>query len=194
MGERTCRFVTLGCKVNQYDTQLVRQALTQAGYREARLNEAAALCVVNTCTVTHRADSEGRRVIRRLARQNPGTRIVVMGCYAARDPQPLRNLPGVVAVVDEPGEVGNVLRQFGVERMPRGIAKFEGHHRAFVKVQDGCILNCTFCIIPRVRPSLRSRPPEEIESEIWRLVDAGFHEIVLTGIHSLSWETNVSRC
>jgi threonylcarbamoyladenosine tRNA methylthiotransferase MtaB len=183
MTDRTCRFITLGCKANQYDTQIVREALTGAGFREARSGESAELCVVNTCTVTHQADADGRYFIRRLARDNPGTRIVVMGCYAARDPQLLRGLPGVAAVIEHPERIAEALRPFGVARVPRGISRFAGHHRGFVKVQDGCILHCTFCIIPQVRPSLRSRSPEDIEAEVRRLVSAGYREVVLTGIH-----------
>jgi len=183
MQELTCRFVTLGCKVNQYDTQLVREALLDAGYREARPGERAALCVVNTCTVTDKADADGRYEIRKLLRQDPAAKIVVMGCYATRAPREVRALPGVAAVIEHRDRLAEELAQFGVKRLPRGISKFAGHHRAFVKVQDGCLLNCTFCIIPQVRPSLRSRPPDEIEAEVCRLVAAGFHEIVLTGIH-----------
>ncbi len=193
MSERTCRFVTLGCKVNQYDTQLVREALFGAGFREAAPGEPAALCVVNTCTVTEHADADGRYEIRKLLRRNPGAKIFVMGCYAARAPDELRKLDGVAAVVEHRDRLGDELKQFGVERMPSGIARFDGHHRAFVKVQDGCILNCTFCIIPQVRPSLRSRPLEEIEAEVWRLVTAGFREIVLTGIHLGHYGVEFSR-
>lgn len=84
---RTCRLITLGCKVNQYETQLVREALLQSGYREANDDESADLCVVNTCTVTNNGDSRSRQVIRQLSRQNPGTKTIVMGCYATRDPR-----------------------------------------------------------------------------------------------------------
>ena len=81
-----CKLVTLGCKVNQYETQLVKEALLQNGYAEAAEDEQADLCVVNTCTVTSQGDSKSRQVIRKLSRENPGTRTVVMGCYATRDP------------------------------------------------------------------------------------------------------------
>ena len=83
----TCRLVTLGCKVNQYETQLVKEALVSGGYREAEEGESADICVVNTCTVTATGDSKGRQLIRQLARRNPGTRTIVMGCYATRDPK-----------------------------------------------------------------------------------------------------------
>jgi threonylcarbamoyladenosine tRNA methylthiotransferase MtaB len=180
---RTCRLVTLGCKVNQYETQLVKEGLERHGFREAAEDEPAELCVVNTCTVTGEADSKARQVIRQLAKRNPDTRTVVFGCYAAREPETLEKLPGVVAVVPDNRELPDVMQRFGVFDWPTGISRFDGHRRAFVKVQDGCILNCTYCIIPQVRPGLRSRTPEEIETEVRRLVDNGYKEIVLTGIH-----------
>jgi len=177
------RTVTLGCKVNQYETEYVREGLLKIGYRDAQGDEPAALCVVNTCTVTAEGDSKSRQVIRQLARRNPGTRIVVMGCYATRAPQEVAALPGVVEVLTDKRELPDLLGRFGVRDVPTGISGFAGHHRAFVKVQDGCILNCTFCIIPQVRPVMSSRPAEHILDEVRRLLDAGFREIVLTGIH-----------
>ncbi|MER3440682.1 MAG: tRNA (N(6)-L-threonylcarbamoyladenosine(37)-C(2))-methylthiotransferase MtaB [Gemmataceae bacterium] len=186
-------WVTFGCKVNQYDTQRVREALEQAGYMEAHTGETPDLCVVNTCTVTHEADAQARQMIRRLARQWPHAGIVVMGCYAHRDPEAFRRLPNVVAVVAAPEQLTGVLQRFGVERLPAGITRFERHARAFVKVQDGCLLNCTFCIIPKVRPTLCSRPIEDIEAEVRRLVDGGYREIVLTGIHLGHYGIDLSR-
>lgn len=179
----TCRLVTLGCKVNQYETQLVKEALEQHGYREAAAEEPAELCIVNTCTVTGEADSKARQVIRQLARQNPDAQTVVFGCYAARDRPTLEKLPGVFAVVPDNRELPDVLQRFGIWDWPAGISRFDGHRRAFVKVQDGCILNCTYCIIPQVRPGLRSRTPAEIVAEVRRLIDNGYREIILTGIH-----------
>lgn len=181
--DRTCRLVTLGCKVNQYETQLVKESLERAGYREAADEEPADLCVVNTCTVTAEADSKARQVVRQLARRQPGAQTVIFGCYAAREPEALAQLPGVVAVIGDNRELPDVFQRFGVTNWPTGISRFDGHRRAFVKVQDGCILNCTYCIIPQVRPGLRSRTPDEIVAEVERLVDAGYKEIILTGIH-----------
>ena len=181
--DRTCRLVTLGCKVNQYETQLVKEALERAGWREARQDEPAGLCVVNTCTVTSEADSKARQAIRQLAKAQPGAQTVVFGCYAAREPEALSRLPGVAAVVGDNRELPDVFQRFGVSDWPTGISRFDGHRRAFVKVQDGCILNCTYCIIPHVRPGLRSRDPDEIVSEVAGLVERGYKEIVLTGIH-----------
>lgn len=183
MTDRTCRLVTLGCKVNQYETQLVKEALLQNGFREAQEEESADLCVVNTCTVTGEADSKGRQLIRQLARKNPGTRTVVMGCYATREPEVLAKLPGVFEVVEDKRELPDVFDRLGVVDIPNGISEFSGRKRAYVKVQDGCILKCTYCIIPSVRPGLQSRSPEDIEAEVRRLIDNGYKEIVIAGIH-----------
>src|SRR5436190_20377724 len=180
---RTCRLVTLGCKVNQYETQFVKETLEASGYREAGPDEAADLCVLNTCTVTAEGDAKSRQLVRRLHQANPAAAIVVMGCYATRDPDAVGRLPGVTRVVTDKERLAEELRPFGVRRLPRGIRRFDGHQRAFVKVQDGCLLSCTFCIIPRVRPGLRSRGPEEIAEEVGNLVAGGCREVVLTGIH-----------
>lgn len=191
--KRTCRLVTLGCKVNQYETQLVKEALEQNGFREAGEGEPADLCVVNTCTVTSEGDAKSRKIIRQLSRQNPGTRTIVMGCYATRDPQAVEKLPGVFEVVTDKRELPDVLSRHGVHDIPTGISYFEGRKRAYVKVQDGCILRCTYCIIPQVRPGLRSRPAEEIEDEVRRLVDNGYKEIVISGIHVGHYGVESSR-
>jgi threonylcarbamoyladenosine tRNA methylthiotransferase MtaB len=180
---RTCRLVTLGCKVNQYEMQYVKEMLEASGYREAATQEPADLCIVNTCTVTHEADAKGRQLIRRLAQNNPAAAIVVMGCYATRDPETVSRLPGVAKVITDKTHLAEELRPFGVIAARTGISRFDGHQRAFVKVQDGCLLNCSYCIIPHVRPTPRSRPIEEIVEEVERLVLGGCHEIVLTGIH-----------
>lgn len=180
---RRMRLVTLGCRVNQYETQLVKEALERIGYREAAEEESADLCVVNTCTVTNNADSRSRQVIRQLAKKNPGTRTLVMGCYATRDPAAIAKLPAVFEVVTDKRELPDVLAREGVYDMPAGISRFEGRKRAYVKVQDGCILKCSYCIIPQVRPGLQTRSADDIEDEVRRLVDRGYQEIVLTGIH-----------
>jgi threonylcarbamoyladenosine tRNA methylthiotransferase MtaB len=190
---RTCRLVTLGCKVNQYETQYVREMLEGAGYVAAPEGQPADLCVVNTCTVTGEGDAKGRQLVRRLHQHNPGAAIVVMGCYATRDPGAVSRLPGVTAVVTDKGRLVDELRPFGVTAAPAGIARFDDHQRAFVKVQDGCLLNCSYCIIPSVRPTVRSRPAEEIADEIGRLVAAGYHEAVLTGIHLGHYGIDLSR-
>lgn len=184
MTQSRLRTLTLGCKVNQYETEFVRQGLVDAGaFRDALPDEAADLCVVNTCTVTNEGDSKSRQAIRRLARQNPDARLVVMGCYATRAPEELAQLPGVVEVVTDKRELPDLLGRFGVVDVPDGISRFGDRHRAYIKVQDGCLLRCSYCIIPKVRPQMSSRPLQEVVNEAQRLVENGYREIVLTGIH-----------
>jgi len=175
--------VTLGCKVNQYETEYVREGLLGVGYRDGEQHEAADLCLVNTCTVTNEGDAKSRQVIRRLARDNPHARIIVMGCYATRAPGEVAALPNVAEVVTDKRELPDLLGRFGVVDIPTGISSFGNRHRAYVKVQDGCLLRCSYCIIPQVRPALYSRPMPHILDEVRRLVDNGYREIVLTGVH-----------
>jgi threonylcarbamoyladenosine tRNA methylthiotransferase MtaB len=179
----TLKTLTLGCKVNQYETELVREGFSSAGFRDAEDGEPADLCVVNTCTVTAEGDSKSRHAIRRLARENPAARIVVMGCYATRAPDELAKLPNVAEVITDKREIPDLLGRFGVVDIPTGISKFGHRHRAYVKVQDGCLLRCSYCIIPYVRPHFSSRPLAHVLEEVRRLVDNGYREIVLTGIH-----------
>ena len=189
--------VTLGCKVNQYETEFIREGLAQIGYQDAEQDEAADLCIVNTCTVTNEGDSKSRKVIRQLARDNPDSRIVVMGCYATRAPEEVEALPNVVEVVTDKRELPDMLGRFGVVDIPTGISGFGNRHRAYVKVQDGCLLRCSYCIIPHVRPALTSRPMQHILEEVDRLVANGYREIVLTGIHighyGVDWNMNKPR-
>jgi threonylcarbamoyladenosine tRNA methylthiotransferase MtaB len=183
MSQPTVKTYTLGCKVNQYETEFVREGLVGIGYRDAEPQEPADLCVVNTCTVTGEADAKSRQAIRRLARQNPHARIVVMGCYATRAPHEVAQLPGVAEVVTDKREIPDLLGRFGVVDIPTGISQFRNRHRAYVKLQDGCMLRCSYCIIPHVRPQLHSRAPEHVLAEVERLISNGYREIVLTGIH-----------
>ena len=188
---------TLGCKVNQYETEFVREGLLGMGYQDAGEGEPADLCVVNTCTVTAEGDSKSRQVIRRMARENPASKIVVMGCYATRAPEEVATLPNVTEVVTDKRELPDLLGRFGVTDVPTGISGFGRRHRAYVKVQDGCLLRCSFCIIPHVRPTLTSRPMPHILDEVRRLVDRGFREVVLTGIHlghyGVDWNRRASK-
>lgn len=188
---------TLGCKVNQYETELVRQGLQTIGYEDAHDGESADLCIVNTCTVTETGDAKSRQVVRRLNRENPDARIVVMGCYATRAPEEVSALPGVVEVLTDKRELGDLMGRFGVIDVPTGLSGFAGRKRAYVKVQDGCLLRCSYCIIPMVRPKLHSRPSQEIVDEVTRLVDAGHREVILTGIHlghyGVDWNRNKPR-
>jgi len=188
------RVATLGCKVNQYETELVRQGLQRAGYTDCEASETADVCIVNTCTVTSEGDSKSRQVVRRLNRQNPDAKIVVMGCYATRAPEEVAELPGVTEVVTDKRELPDLMSRFGVIDVPTGLDGFSGRHRAYVKVQDGCLLRCSYCIIPHVRPKLTSRPHQHIIDEVSRLTEAGHREVVLTGIHlghyGVDWNRN----
>lgn len=191
------RVVTLGCKVNQYETELVRQGLQRAGFSDCQGDEPADLCLVNTCTVTSEGDAKSRQVVRKLSRANPTARIVVMGCYATRAPEEVARLPGVVEVVRDKRELPDLMTRFGVLDVPTGLDGFSGRHRAYVKVQDGCLLRCSYCIIPHVRPELTSRPLQHILDEVQRLTSAGHREVVLTGIHlghyGVDWNRNKPR-
>jgi threonylcarbamoyladenosine tRNA methylthiotransferase MtaB len=187
------RLVTLGCKVNQYETQYVKELLEHAGWAEAGDGEPADLCLVNTCTVTHEGDAKSRQLIRRLHHDNPSAGVVVLGCYASRDPAAVRRLPGVTHVIADKERLVEELAPYGVTAPLPGISRFDGHQRAFVKVQDGCLLRCAFCIIPSVRPVVRSRPIDEVADEVLRLAEAGYQEIVLTGIHLGHYGIDLSK-
>ena len=191
------RVATLGCKVNQYETELVRQGLQRVGFEDCESSESADVCIVNTCTVTAEGDSKSRQVVRRLNRQNPDAKIVVMGCYATRAPQEVADLPGVAEVVTDKRELPDLMARFGVIDVPTGLDGFSGRHRAYVKVQDGCLLRCSYCIIPHVRPKLTSRPLQHIVDEVSRLTQAGHREVVLSGIHlghyGVDWNRNKPR-
>jgi len=191
----TLKTLTLGCKVNQYETEYVRQGLARLGYREVVDGEPVDLCIVNTCTVTATAEAKSRKAIRQLARQNPRAEIIVMGCYATQAADEVAALPsegrgtcpsewaGVVEVVTDKRQLPELLSRLGLVDPPTGISSFGSRHRAYVKVQDGCRMPCSYCIIPTVRPVLVSRPVGEVLDEIRRLVSHGHREIVLTGIH-----------
>lgn len=190
---QSVRFVTFGCKANQYDTQVLREALLRRGMTEAQSQ--ADLLVVNTCTVTAEAGRKARQLIRRVHREAPATQVCVTGCLAESEPDVLRELPGVQWVLGN-GEAKRpiqFLRELGHEfdpeelGIPAGITQFQGHTRAFLKIQDGCDQNCSFCIIPSVRGRSQSRPIPELELEVQRLVAAGHVEIVLCGIHIGHW-------
>jgi len=179
----TLKTITLGCKVNQYETEYLRQGFLQLGYQDAEENAPADLYIFNTCTVTHQADAECRKILRRLARENPAGEIIVMGCYATKAADQVREFPGVSEVVTDKRRMADVLAKRGLVQVPTGISQFARRHRAYVKVQDGCFLPCSYCIIPQVRPDVWSRPVREIADEVRRLADAGYREVVLTGVH-----------
>lgn len=187
------RFVTFGCKANQYDTQVLREALARRGWSEDR--DDAELVVINTCAVTEDATRKAKKLARRIHRERPAARIAFTGCVAESEPEILRELDGVEWVFGN-GEAKrplNFLRQIGEDvdpeelGIPAGITEFAGHTRAFLKIQDGCDQRCAFCIIPSVRGPSRSRPVAELRDEVRRLLAAGHREVVLCGIHIGHW-------
>jgi threonylcarbamoyladenosine tRNA methylthiotransferase MtaB len=178
--------VSFGCKVNQYETEYLREGLLKTGYQEAAGEDSPDLIVVNSCAVTAESEAKCRKRIRLLAKKHPHAEIVVTGCYAVRCPDDLARLPGVTQVLAGKRQVAAFLLQRSLKDLPGGISAFEGWHRAWVKVQDGCNQGCSYCIVPRVRPAPCSRPAEEVLAEVRRLVGRGYREIVLCGIH-LGW-------
>jgi len=190
---------TVGCKINQYDGQVLRERLRDLGWREAGPGEPADVCIVNTCTVTRRADEKCRKRIRRLLRKHPAARMIVTGCGATVSPDQFRAIPGVSAVLtrEETVHISDFLSE---NRVPpagdvfgRGISDFAGHSRGFMKIQDGCSARCAYCIVPAARGAPRSRPLNDVRREAERLVAAGFVEIVLAGIH-LGWYGRDLEC
>ncbi len=175
---------TFGCKANQYDTEIVRQRLEDAGCRVVSTPEAADAAIVNSCTVTHVGEGKMRALVRRLARRNPGIRTVVMGCAAAVDDGRIAALPNVAQVL--PGSdaeaVARTLGFGGTRAGGPGLRRFAAGSRAWLKVQDGCDEHCTFCATVLARGSSRSLLHEELVHEASRLAEA-HAEIVLTGVH-----------
>lgn len=198
---KTVAFHTLGCKVNQYEEQALKEIFLKEGYKNVAFQEKADVYVIITCTVTHLGDKKSRQIIRRAIKTNPDGIVVATGCYAQTSPEEVLNIPGInlvvgtqergriVSLIEETKRlkeplnlVGNIMEANHFEELPVNMA--EGRTRAFVKVQEGCDNFCSYCIIPYARGPLRSRQPENVISEIQNLVNQGFQEIVLTGIHT----------
>lgn len=197
----TIAFHTLGCKVNFYDTEAIWQLFKQEGYEQVDFESTADVYVINTCTVTNTGDKKSRQMIRRAVRRNPEAIVAVTGCYAQTSPAEIMAIPGVDLVIgtQDRDKIIPLIRQFQRDRQPinavRNIMKtrtfeeldvpdFADRTRAFLKIQEGCNNFCTFCIIPWSRGLMRSREPESVLKQARQLVDAGYQEIVLTGIHT----------
>ncbi|MCY7617386.1 tRNA (N(6)-L-threonylcarbamoyladenosine(37)-C(2))-methylthiotransferase MtaB [Bacillus pumilus] len=197
----TVAFHTLGCKVNHYETEAIWQLFKEAGYERKEYESKADVYVINTCTVTNTGDKKSRQVIRRAIRHNPDGVICVTGCYAQTSPAEIMAIPGVDIVVGTQDRhkllgyieeyrrerqpingVGNIMKARVFEELD--VPAFTDRTRASLKIQEGCNNFCTFCIIPWARGLLRSRNPEEVINQAQQLVDAGYKEIVLTGIHT----------
>lgn len=197
----TVAFHTLGCKVNHYETEAVWQLFKDQGYERVDFDRQADVYVINTCTVTNTGDKKSRQVIRRAIRKNDNAVICVTGCYAQTSPAEIMEIPGVDIVVGTQDRVKmlDYIEQYKKERQPiNGVTNimktrvyeeldvpaFTDRTRASLKIQEGCNNFCTFCIIPWARGLMRSRDPEEVINQAQQLVDAGYKEIVLTGIHT----------
>ena len=199
----TVAFHTLGCKVNQYDAQAMLELFEQAGYTPCAFQEKADVYVIMTCTVTGTGDKKSLQAVRRALRLNPEGHVVIAGCLAQRDGEKLLETTGarlvignqnrgrVVELLEEAVRTGSrmacVADVLKIPYEPLAISNHEGHTRAVLKIQEGCDRYCTYCIIPYVRGGIRSRRPEEIATEARRLAQAGFSELVLTGIHLTSY-------
>ena len=193
-------FYTLGCKVNQYETQAMTELFLNAGYRVVDFEEAADIYVVNTCTVTNLGDRKSRRMIRRAKKRNPAAFLAVTGCYAQVAPDEVAGIEGVdlvlgtdrrseIVTLCEAGKkaalVGDIMKVRGFENME--ISRYEERTRAFIKIEEGCDRFCSYCMIPFARGPVRSRPPESVVEEAKRLLSHGYREIILTGIHVASY-------
>lgn len=197
---RRIAYYTFGCRLNQYDTEAIRTLVNEGcDFETVGAREAADVYVVNTCSVTARADASARKAIRRIAAEHPAARIVVTGCYAQRAPGELAALPGVALVV---GAADRSRVAELIDRLEDGpplvavspiataksfldvpITEMTEHSRAFVKVQEGCNESCTFCIVPQTRGVSRSRAPASVLDQVRQLTGAGYVEVVLTGVH-----------
>lgn len=191
-------FATLGCKVNQYDTATMETAL-RADCEVVPFAPGADVYVVNSCTVTDRADAESRQLARRARRLNPHGRVILTGCFAQTSPQRaalpevdyvigVGRLPDILRAVHEeiPADEGRVLvhnLRKAEQVTTLGARAFAGQTRAFLKVQEGCDLFCTFCIVPMARGRSRSVAPRRVLEELRQLAERGFQEVVLTGVH-----------
>lgn len=192
--QKKFKIVSLGCRTNQYESQAYHDQLTALGYAPALDQEQAEICIVNTCTVTDSADSSSRHAIRQLARENQGSKLVVTGCFAERQPQIVEKIEGVTHVVPNANKENLLASLFPEQDLPEfSIKNFDAHTRAFVKVQDGCNSFCTYCIIPYVRGKSRSRMLPEIVQEVETLIANGFKEVVLTGINIGDFDGGIQK-
>ncbi len=200
---KTVAFHTLGCKVNTYESNAMLKIFNEAGYQEVDFKQVADVYVINTCTVTNTGDSKSRQMIRKAIRKNPKATICVVGCYSQTAPEEIEKIEGVgvvlgtqyrsdiVKYVDEHLETGEmVIKVDNVMNLRKfedlNIDRFK-NTRAFLKIQDGCNNFCTYCIIPYARGRMRSRQKESVLNQAQRLVDNGYVEIVLTGIHTAGY-------
>ena len=199
---------TLGCKVNQYDTQAMLELFQQKGFSVVSMNEDADVYLINTCTVTGVGDKKSLQLIRKNRREHPDSRLIICGCMAQQRGEELLSLGAdLVLGTQNRGKVVDLFLEAESRGTPLcavaplsddalfeplNISTQNDHTRAVLKIQEGCRNRCTYCIIPSVRGPIRSRPLNEIRDEVRRLRDAGFREVVLTGIHLSSYGKDFS--
>jgi len=191
---------TLGCKINQFESAAMTEALEQDGYSMVPFSETADIYVINSCTVTAKTDAESRRLIRRATRLNPEARVVVTGCYAQMAGEDLLKLEGVNLILgnSEKRDIAGFIRGLELQDQPKAVVSdislqksgesaplesFAEHTRAFLQVQNGCDARCAYCIVPFARGASRSVAPQEALDGMASFAAKGFKEIVLTGIH-----------
>ena len=197
---RKAAFYTLGCKVNQYETEAMIESFEKAGYETVEYTDYSDVYVINTCTVTNMSDRKSRQIIRRALELNPDAFIAVVGCYSQIAPREVLEIPGVRLVVGT-NERSRIVELVESTRSKEGklslvndimevrefeemsIKNYKSRTRAFLKIQEGCDQYCTYCIIPYARGHIRSRKPDSIIAEVEELARSGFREVVLTGIY-----------
>lgn len=196
---------TLGCKVNQYESEAIAEALTEKGFRVSAGSESCDIAIVNTCTVTAESDRKCRQLIRRIIGASPDTYVIVTGCLSQTAPEQLSRIEGVgficgnskkLAAVDAAVAYSESRRRekarvdvddiFSAPFEKMNITRFD-RTRAYVKIEDGCENRCSYCIIPSARGKVRSKHPDDVISEVKGLIDGGCREIVLTGIETASY-------
>ncbi len=206
MPNPTAAILTLGCKVNQYESEAIAEGLVKEGFAIRPTSEVCDLYIINSCTVTSESDRKARQAIRRLIKQNPAAYVMVTGCAAQIAPEKIAAIPGVDAVIGNrnkmdvvtiavrllasgrknPAADVDVPSLAGASFEPMTITRFD-RTRAYVKIQDGCESRCSYCTIPRARGPLRSKPMDEVIREVTALTETGCREIVLTGIETGAW-------
>lgn len=202
--ERTVAFYTLGCKVNQYETNAMEQQFIQNNYKIVDNTEKADIYVINTCTVTNMADRKSRQMLRRVKEINQSAVIVVCGCYAQVAKTELEQIPEVDIIlgINEKNKIVQIVEEYLASKnniievadvskqkefLDFGDVTYTEKNRAVIKVQDGCNMFCSYCLIPYARGRIRSRKIENVVSEIKKIAKQGIKEVVITGIHVASY-------
>lgn len=202
--KKTVAFCTLGCKVNQYETNAMAEQFIKEGYEIKKFNEIADIYIINTCTVTNMADRKSRQMLRRVKELNPSALVVACGCYAQVAKDELEKIPEIDLIygINEKNNIFDNIEQYQKDHKQKeiitdvmyqkkfldfGATDYTEKTRAVIKVQDGCDRFCSYCIIPYARGHVRSRKIENVVEEVKKVVNRGIKEIVITGIHIASY-------